>query len=167
MQAPLVRTVLENRCRMIKEITQGIKEACGKDFPVIVRLSVEEFYQDTSHPDVGYHLDEGVRIAKEIETYGIDGIDVSIAGYDSIYMVSETLKYPPQWRNYMNKTVREAVSVPVLGVSVIRTPEQAEENLKKGVQDFVCLARPQLADPTWANKAKEGLRKRLTAVLAA
>jgi 2,4-dienoyl-CoA reductase-like NADH-dependent reductase (Old Yellow Enzyme family) len=44
----------ENRMRFATEIIQGIKAACGSDFPVSVRISVDMF---TSH---GYGLEEGV-----------------------------------------------------------------------------------------------------------
>ena len=54
------------------------------------------------------------------------------------------------------KAVKEAVSVPVAGVGVIRTPDQAEALLESGNQDFITLGRPMLADPHWVEKAAAG-----------
>jgi hypothetical protein len=48
------------------------------------------------------------------------------------------------------------VSIPVISVGMIRTPEQAEELLENGSMDFIGLARPLVADPLWVKKAQEG-----------
>lgn len=146
----------ENRMRFLLEILTGIKSACGKDFPVIVRLSVDECYKEIGKPDVGYTLEDGVKMAKEIEKAGADAIDVSSAGYDTYNYWLEPTSFSPGWRKYMAAAVKKEVSVPVLAANLIRSPEQAEAQLEEGIQDFVCLGRPHIADPHWANKAKAG-----------
>lgn len=146
----------ENRMRFLSEILTGIKSACGKDFPVIVRLSVDECYKEIGKPGVGYTLEDGVQMAKEIEKMGADAIDVSSAGYDTYNYWLEPTSFRPGWRKYMAAAVKKEVSIPVLAANLIRSPEQAEEQLEEGIQDFVCLGRPHIADPHWANKAKAG-----------
>lgn len=146
----------ENRMRFLAEILTGIKSACGKDFPVIVRLSVDECYKEIGKPGVGYTLPDGVKMAKEIERMGADAIDVSSAGYDTYNYWLEPTSFEPGWRKYMAAAVKKEVSVPVLAANLIRSPEQAEAQLEEGIQDFVCLGRPHIADPHWANKAKAG-----------
>lgn len=146
----------ENRARIVKELIEGIKAACGKDFPISVRLTVDEFEELNGHPERGYHLEEGVRLAKEFEKYGADAIDVSIGATDTIFLFEESMRYPVGWRKYLSKAVKEAVNIPVIAVGVIRTPSQAEQQLVEGDQDFIGLARPLLADPQWATKAMEG-----------
>lgn len=147
---------LENRTRFICNIIKGIKDACGKDFPVVVRLSADECYRFIGQEGKGYTLAEGVKIAKLLEKAGIDAIDVSSAGYDTFNYWLEPVSFEPGWRKFMAKAIKEAVSIPVLAANLIRSPEQAEAQLKEGVQDFVCLGRPQIADPHWANKALTG-----------
>ena len=146
----------ENRRRILKEIIEGIHERCGSDFPVTVRLTVDEFYEKVGHPERGLHLEEGIRIAKALESYGADALNVSIAGQDTSFLVTESLRYAPGWRNYLTHQVKDAVNIPVIGVSVTRTPQQAEQQLQNGDQDFIGLGRPLLADPDWAKKAKDG-----------
>ena len=146
----------ENRLRFLAEILTGIKSACGKDFPIIVRLSVDECYKEIGKSGVGYTLEDGVKMAKEIEKMGADAIDVSSAGYDTYNYWLEPTSFQPGWRKYMAAAVKKEVSIPVLAANLIRSPEQAEEQLEAGIQDFVCLGRPHIADPHWANKAKEG-----------
>ena len=144
---------LENRTRFICNILKGIKERCGKDFPVIVRLSADECYAMIGQEGKGYDLEEGIKVAKILEENGADAIDVSSAGYDTFNYWLEPVSFEPGWRKYMAKAIKDAVSIPVLAANLIRTPAQAEQQLQEGTQDFVCLGRPQIADPHWANKA--------------
>jgi len=144
---------LENRTRFICNILKGIKEKCGKDFPVVVRLSADECYEKIGQEGKGYTLEEGVKVAKILEACGADAIDVSSAGYDTFNYWLEPVTFDLGWRKYMAKAIKDAVRIPVLAANLIRTPEQAESQLQEGVQDFVCLGRPQIADPHWSNKA--------------
>ncbi len=146
----------ENRMRFVTEILAGIKSACGKDYPVIVRLSVDECYKEIGRAGIGYTLEDGVEMAKAIEKAGADAIDVSCAGYDTYNYWLEPTSFAPGWRKYMAAAVKKEVSIPVLAANLIRSPEQAEQQLEEGIQDFVCLGRPHIADPHWANKAKSG-----------
>lgn len=147
---------LENRMRFILNIIHGIKTECGKNFPIIVRLTVDECYSMIGEPGKGYDLKTGVEIAKRLEQAGVDAIDVSSAGYDAFNYWLEPVSFEPGWRKYMAKAVKEAVSIPVLAANLIRSPEQAEKQLEEGCQDFVCLGRPQIADPYWTKKVLEG-----------
>ena len=147
---------LEKRTQFLVNILRGIKERCGKDFPVIVRLSADECYEKIGRAGEGYTLEDGVEIAKILEANGADAIDVSSAGYDTFNYWLEPVSFEPGWRKYMAKAIKDAVSVPVLAANLIRSPEQAEAQLKEGVQDFVSLGRPHIADPHWAEKALSG-----------
>ena len=147
---------LENRMRFLLNILKGIKLECTKNFPVIVRLSVDECYAMIGQPGKGYTLEDGVEMAKILEQNGADAIDVSCAGYDTFNYWLEPVSFEPGWRKYMAKAVREAVNVPVLAANLIRSPEQAEKQLEDGIQDFVSLGRPHIADPYWTEKALSG-----------
>ena len=147
----------ENRMRFITEIIAEIRRQCGKDFPIIARISVDEFYREIGDPaDEGITLDEGIRIAKRLEECGIDAIDVSSASYETMNYWLEPTSFQTGWRSYLAKAVKENVSIPVLAANLIRSPGQAEQQLEEGIQDFISLGRPLLADPDWANKAKSG-----------
>lgn len=147
---------LENRMRFLLNIVKGIKLHCGKGFPLVVRLSVDECYDKIGYPARGYSLEEGVQMAKILEENGVDAIDVSCAGYDTMNYWLEPVSFEPGWRAYMAKAVKEAVHIPVLAANLIRSPEQAERQLEEGIQDFVSLGRPHIADPYWTKKALNG-----------
>lgn len=146
----------ENRMRFVTNIIRKIREKCGADFPLIVRLSVDEFYREIGEPENGYTLEEGLKIAKRLEELGVDAIDVSSATYETMNYWLEPTEFECGWRKNLAQAVREQVKVPVLAANLIRTPEQAEQQLADGVQDFVCLGRPLLADSHWAQKAADG-----------
>lgn len=150
---------LENRMRFILEIIEGIKKECGKDFPVIVRLTVDECYEMIGKKGKGYDLTEGVEIARRLEKAGVDAIDVSSAAYDTFNYWLEPTSFKCGWRKYMAAAVKNAVSIPVIAANLIRSPEQAEAQLLEGTQDMISLGRPHIADPHWASKAQSGNEK--------
>lgn len=146
----------ENRLRFISEIITGIKEKCGRDYPLIVRLTADEMYDRIGMPGKGYSLDEGKKIAVELEKLGVDAINVSCACYDTYNYWLEPTSFEPGWRAYLAKEIKSVVGIPVIAANFIRSPEQAEKQLEEGYQDFVGSARNFIADPYWAKKAKEG-----------
>lgn len=54
---------IENRCRFVREVLQSVREAVGKDFPIEFRFSGSELFEG------GYDLNEGIEIAKNLESY--------------------------------------------------------------------------------------------------
>lgn len=145
----------ENRLRLIKEIIEGIKEQLPK-FPLSIRISADEFLKAVGNPAQGLELDESVLMSKEFEKYGVNIINVSAGLYETANTTIEPMSYPQGWRSYLIKTIKDAVSIPVMGVAVIREPEFAEKLLKDGNQDLICMGRTFLADPDWAKKAIDG-----------
>lgn len=145
----------ENRCRIVKEIMEGIR-AVLPDYPVIVRYSADEYLRETPAGDVGITLEEGVAIAKELEKYGIDALDVSAGTYETMNWAWEPVGFQQGWKIANAKAVKEAVNIPVIACSVLRDPAYCEMVLEQGYTDMVGSARQFLADPYWPIKAKEG-----------
>lgn len=151
----------ENRLRVVIEIIQGIKEECGTDFPVGVRLSVEEFLDKTGITEDYIHIEDGIKIAKELEKVGIDFIDVSCGLYETESTWIEPGSSSQGCRRDLIKAVKDNVNIPVIGVSAIKEPQIAEDFLKEGVEDFVSMGRAWLADEEWGRKVQEGRENEL------
>lgn len=147
---------LENRMRFLLEIIDGIRSNCGKDFPIVVRLTVDEMYSEIGQNGKGYNLEEGIKMAKILSDKGIDAIDVSSAAYDTFNYWLEPTTFTPGWRKYLASEVKKVVDIPVIAANLIRSPKQAEMQLEEGIQDFISLGRPLIADPHWPNKVKSG-----------
>lgn len=150
---------LENRMRFLLEIIDGIRSNCSKDFPIVVRLTVDEMYSEIGQNGKGYNLEEGIKMAKILNDKGIDAIDVSSAAYDTFNYWLEPTTFTPGWRKYLASEVKKVVDIPVIAANLIRSPKQAEMQLEEGTQDFISLGRPLIADPHWPNKVKSGDEK--------
>lgn len=147
---------LKNRMRFLLEIIDGIRKNCGKDFPIVVRLTVDEMYSKIGQDGKGYNLEEGLKMAKILNDKGIDAIDVSSAAYDTFNYWLEPTTFTPGWRKYLVCEVKKVVDIPVIAANLIRSPKQAELQLEEGCQDFISLGRPLIADPYWPKKVKDG-----------
>jgi len=137
----------KRRMRFVREIMEGIRYQCGHDYPVIIRLSIDEF------ADNGIDVAEGVKIAKKMQEFGVDAINASCGTYDSLYTVIEPITYAQGWRIYLSEAVKKEVAIPVIAVGVIREPDFAENVLRDRAADFVAIGRGLIADPEWCNKA--------------
>lgn len=144
----------ENRMRLSKEIIRGIRSACGKDFAISLRMNGDDFLEGIQEGNLT--LEDGVRIAKYMESAGVDVLNVSCATTYSGYTIVEPYFYPAGWRKHVTKAIKDAVKIPVIGTNTIKSPEFAEQLLEEGVSDFVGIARALLCDPEWTNKAAEG-----------
>ena len=146
----------DNRMRFVTEIIQGIRRECGRDYPLMIRLTADEMYDRIGMPGKGYDVEYGKQVAKRLEELGIDAINVTSACYDAYNYWLEPTSFEPGWRKYLCKEIKSVVSIPVGGASVIRTPDQAEAQLQDGTQDFIGSARTFICDPHWVKKAEEG-----------
>lgn len=143
---------LENRARILREILEAIRAACGQDFPILFRVSIEEYIGKD-----GYHADTGIKLCQLLEQWGADGINTTASGTDSkLSQSAEPMCYLQGWRKHLPRAVKQSVSIPVLSVALIRDPAYAEKLLAEGVLDFAASVRSHLADPEWANKAFSG-----------
>jgi 2-enoate reductase len=158
---------LQNRFRVVTEIIATIKAACGRDFPVIVRLAMKS-YRKTGEQQAlpleefaeqGRDVEEALAAAVILAAAGCDGFDVA-AGIDTPEKASYW-KYPPVYFDkgvYLNlsEALKKVVTVPVLAAGKMADPELAAEALAQGQLDAVGLGRPLLADPELPHKLENG-----------
>ena len=143
---------------------KGIKEKCGKDFPVVIRLCLRHYMKglgqaplpDEEYKEFGRDLEESLEIARIFEEAGADAILIGGGSYDSFNWL-----YPPTYQKeglWLEdaKKVKEVVNIPVICPGKVNTPEMAEKAIREGYVDAVALGRASIADPDWVNKAKRG-----------
>ena len=142
----------ENRCRFIAEIIQGIRSRLGPAFPILVRMCGDEMT-----PVSGFlTLEDGIEIAKYLESLGIDAINISNGSARNGDANCEPFSYQPGWKKHVARAYKAALKIPVIATNTIKDPDFAEQLLQEDVCDFVGLGRSQLADPGFMNKAKAG-----------
>lgn len=147
---------VENRCRMVTEIIKGIHKECGDDYPVGVRVTVEEFLSETGVTEPSLELPEGCMVCRILEDAGADYLNVTVGLYETGIFSVEPLSFPEGWRHDILQAVRESVSIPLVAVSAFRTPAVMEQFLEEGVIDFCASGRCWLADPEYGKKIAEG-----------
>ncbi|MCB5936723.1 NAD(P)/FAD-dependent oxidoreductase [Caldibacillus thermoamylovorans] len=140
----------ENRLRFLQEIIQGIKKQCGADFPVTVRLSVDEFEEG------GLDVPLSQEISKYIEKIGANGIHASSGNYNTMETVIDSPLFEEGWKVYLAEEIKKVVNIPVITVGNIRHPQFADAILAEEKADFVAIGRGHIADPEWVRKVVEG-----------
>ncbi|MDP3065031.1 MAG: FAD-dependent oxidoreductase, partial [Chloroflexota bacterium] len=139
----------EKRLRFPHLVVRRVREAVGSRFPILFRMSAEG----------GYGLEEAVDIARALESAGVDAIHVSIGGTAPHSLLPPDISpmaVPEGWLTGHAATIKARVSVPVIAVNQIRSPQFAEGLLAQKKADFIALARPLLADPDWPIKVLSG-----------
>ena len=143
---------LPARARILLEIVDAVREAIGPDRALGVRICGDELIEG------GSTLAEAVEVARMMEATGqVDYINTSIGvATATLFMIEASMSIPPGYALFIANAMRQAVSLPVIGVGRIKDPVQAERALADGHCDLVGVVRGQIADPDFAAKARSG-----------
>jgi mycofactocin system FadH/OYE family oxidoreductase 2 len=143
---------LENRARLLLELLPVVREAIGPGRALGVRLCGDELIEG------GTTIAEAVAVARMVDATGlVDYINTSIGvATATLYMIEASMQIPPGYAMFIPSAIREAVSVPVVGVGRFKDPVQAERALEAGQCDLVGVVRGQIADADFAAKARAG-----------
>lgn len=141
---------LDSRLKLTLEVIEDIRNKCGKDFIIDVRISGDEY------SDGGLTLNDQIHVSKMLEKAGVDFIHVS--GGNTIKRGS-SMPAPgtsPAPHIEAAETIRKYVNIPVTTVSRINEPWVAEELIENNRVDAVMIGRANICDSEFANKAKDG-----------
>lgn len=143
---------LENRARLLLEIVDAVRATIGSDRALGVRLCGDELIEG------GTQIDDALSVARVVEDCGkVDYINTSIGvATATLFMIEASMQVPPGYAFYIPSAIRQAVSLPVVGVGRVKDPHQAERALAEGTCDLVGVVRGQIADPDFAGKARSG-----------
>jgi 2,4-dienoyl-CoA reductase (NADPH2) len=149
----------ERRMRLPVEIVRRTREAVGRDFIIIYRLSMLDLIPD------GQSWDEVVMLAKAIERAGATIINTGI-GWHEARVPTIATSVPRAAFAWVTGKLKGEVSIPLVATNRINTPEVAERLLAEGSADMVSMARPLLADPEFVNKAAQGRSQDINTCIA-
>lgn len=139
---------LENRVRLLREITEETKAAVGDVCAVPIRISVDEL------------LGEGGLEKAEVEDMiGLLGDlpdlwDVTLAGWGNDSRTSRFAEEGAQ--EPFISGIRRLTNKPVVGVGRYTSVDRMASLVRKGVLDLIGAARPSIADPFLPKKLEEG-----------
>ncbi|MDP6404133.1 MAG: hypothetical protein QF797_02895 [Alphaproteobacteria bacterium] len=132
---------LENRCRFLLNIVDGIRNRMGPDFPLSVRISAREFVPD------GIDVAEAIEIGRAVAAHGANALSVSVGVYQTFNKLSMVTGEPEgQWLDLAGE-VRAGIPIPVMGVGRLVRAQVAEQGLAAGQIDLACFGRASMADP--------------------
>lgn len=137
-----------NRIRLPVEVVRRVREAVGREFIIIYRLSMLDLVEG------GSSADEIVTLGQAIEQVGASIINTGI-GWHEARIPTIATRVPRAAFTWVTAKFKAALSVPVITSNRINTPEVAEAILARGDADMVSMARPFLADANFVQKAYE------------
>lgn len=151
----------KNRIRFLLNIVHRIRELCGEDFAIIVKLPVVE-----QGPDGGISIPDGIYYAKRLQDEGVDAIEV-LAGKWS----SEAGKHEKPESAYADcmavalcQVLKAGIfmmtgkkkTIPLIGGGRAQNPVVSEKALAKGKCDMIFIGHGLLAQPDLVNLIAEG-----------
>ena len=138
---------IENRARILLEAFQAVRNEVGEEYPVLVKINSEDFVEG------GLTVGEMLEVCVMLEKAGVDAIEMSggtifaSGAYSSCRMGA--LDSPEKEVYYKDAAARykEKISVPLILVGGIRSPEVSERLVIQGLTDYVSLCRPLIREP--------------------
>jgi len=139
----------ENRIRFPLAVLRAVREAVGREFIIIYRLSMLDLVNN------GSTWDEVEQLAAEVEKAGANIINTGI-GWHEARVPTIATSVPRGGFAWVTKRLMGKVGIPLITTNRINTPDVAEDILAQGCADMVSMARPFLADPEFVIKAEQG-----------
>ncbi len=145
--------ILENRMRFPLEIIDRIHKRAGEDYPIICRVSADEFMKG------GHTLEDSKKVVSILEAAGVQAMDVE-AGWHECPEPLVVMSVPRGAFVYLAEEIKKVVNVPVVAAYRINNPELAEQILADGKADLIGLGGHCLLTLNFPTRqGKEGLTR--------
>ena len=133
----------EGRFRIVEEIIRGIQEACGEDFPVLVKINCDSKTDDEAYEhDLVYMLSRTKKL--KIALVELSGVAFLDEPRDKHVYYFERIS-----------RLRRVVEQPMSLVGGVRSLEDIEKVLTDGI-DMVSMSRAFVCEPDIIKKLKNG-----------
>ena len=148
---------MENRARLAIEICDAIHRACGRGFPVEMRISSVEGYPG------GYQADYAAEFAALLEGHAdiihcsAGGFPDPVTGESDMNVVTPGMFKEQGVNIYRAETIKKRLQhTPLAVVGALSDPAFMEDVIASGKADIVEVARGLICDPDLPNKARSG-----------
>jgi 2,4-dienoyl-CoA reductase-like NADH-dependent reductase (Old Yellow Enzyme family) len=154
---------LQNRLRLHRRIIQAMRSSVGPDFPILMKLGVEDGFSG------GLEFQEGLAAAEILADEGLDAVEVSSGLRGKGYQHTEFRRgiYSPRREGYFRdwcRQIKARVDIPVIMVGGIRSFDVAASFVQDGIADMVSLSRPLIREPNLIARWQKGDREPATCV---
>lgn len=140
---------LENRARLLREVLEDTRDAVGETCAIALRFSVDELMGPDGITSEGEGRDLVEMLAELPDLW-----DVNISGWENDSATSrfDASGYQESYISW----VKSVTTKPVVGVGRYTSPDAMVSLVKNRVLDFICAARPSIADPFLPQKIEQG-----------
>ncbi|MDW3194823.1 MAG: NADPH-dependent 2,4-dienoyl-CoA reductase [Cytophagales bacterium] len=149
----------ENRMKFPVEIVKAVREAVGKEFIIIFRLSMLDLVEG------GSTWEQVVQLGKAIEAAGATIINTGIGWHEARVPTIGTV-VPRGGFAWVTKRMMGEINIPLITTNRINMPDVADQILEEGCADMVSMARPFLADADLVKKAMENKADEINTCIA-
>ena len=144
----------ENRMRFPLAIIDQTRKKCGRDFPILVRYSADEWVPG------GREIEESMLVAKAFEEAGVAALDLSMCVQESPGAGFDPMQYPQGWTLYASEAIKKVVKIPVINSHSCETRNTANRPWPKAKRIWWGLPAKFWPIPTgrrkssWANPVR-------------
>lgn len=142
-----------NRARLLTELIEGLRAACGRDFLIGVKLPGEDGIPG------GIDLAEAAAITAIIHATGVPDYLTWCWGAHGDTLRDHLPDLHGPRTPYVDRIAtlgRAAPGTPIGALGLITDPNEGERIVRDGLADLVMLGRPLVTDPAWGAKARAG-----------
>lgn len=145
---------IKNRARALLNILQVVRDAVGKDYPVLVKMNCQDFVEN------GLNLEDAVQVGMMLSENGIDAIELSGGILNSrklgpSRMGIKSAEDEAYFREEA-KAFKEKIRVPLILVGGMRSCHVAERLVEQDIADYISMCRPFIREPELINRWKAG-----------
>ncbi len=137
---------IENRVRIIREVTDAIRQAVGVSFPIGIKIN------STDKLVGGLSENDAIEVVRILDRTSIDLIDISGGTYfPGAASSSEGTSSSGPYFVEFSKRAKKVTSIPIVVTGGFTTRDQAVDAINGNFADAVSLARAMVLNPSLAN----------------
>lgn len=154
---------LQNRLRIHCEIYKNIRKKVGEDYPVFIKIGVQDGFFG------GLQFDEGKESAMLLGKLGFDSLEISQGLRGKRYEGTEYKThidslYKEAYYREWSREIKSQLDVPIMLVGGLRTLSLMERVVHYKVADCISLCRPFICEPGLVNDWKTNKQRKLKCI---
>ena len=150
---------IDNRVRLVNEVVEAIRDRVGDDFPVGIRLTLDEMEEG------GYDYDYAVEVLRRLHP-SLDFLDSDIATISKLHITDAPMHAPLGYSSEYYGAAREVLDIPVIAAGRINDLTKANDVLEEGRADFIGMCRQLICDADTVRKVRRGEDEEVTHCIA-
>lgn len=140
----------QGRWKLLLELITTCREVVGKDYPIVLRFSVDEGAAD------GRKIDETVAFIPKLKEAGITALDITAGSLAPCNPTIPSIYIEDGYNRRFAEVIKATSDLPVIFSGNLSSPNTAEKMIVDGVVDIISIGRGLIADPELPKKAMEG-----------